>query len=101
VALAECCIWGNIGARITPPMHRKWWSETLFGEGPARVVITCRPEDIGAVERMAAEAGVTVQRLGEVGGLSLSFEGDGEMIQAQVADLRSAYEGGLPVALEG
>ncbi len=100
VALAECCIWGNIGARITLPAHGKRWSEALFGEGPARVVVTCAPEDVDAVERIASHVGVAVQRLGKVGGMTLNIVGDGGILQASVSDLRSAYESGLPAALE-
>jgi hypothetical protein len=57
----------------------------LFGEGPARIVISCRPEDVSAVSKLAAEAGVGVTALGRVRGNRLVWPGaiDLKLAEAQ------------------
>jgi phosphoribosylformylglycinamidine synthase subunit PurL len=84
VALAECCIEGGVGARITLPSSD---DAALFGEGPGGAVIAGPP---GAV---AAVPGAFV--IGEVGGDSLDIAG---ALRLPVADLRDAYEGAIPAA---
>jgi phosphoribosylformylglycinamidine synthase II len=46
VALAECCIGGELGAEIDlPPVTRiRRWDEVLFGEAASRIVVSLKPE---------------------------------------------------------
>lgn len=68
VTLAECCVAGNIGAKIdlNPTEDEFEQVEALFGEAPARVVVSFRPDDRGQVERIAFEEGVPYLMIGEV-----------------------------------
>jgi phosphoribosylformylglycinamidine synthase len=113
IALAECCIAGGLGARITVP-------EALLAGGEAESVSSGRSPDDGtlggellpAVERALfgeAPGGVVVAGpraavelldgavvLGEVGGAALFIDG---VLELPVADLERVYEGALPAAL--
>ncbi|WP_017306615.1 phosphoribosylformylglycinamidine synthase subunit PurL [Spirulina subsalsa] len=44
VALAECCLGGELGAEITLEGGDGRWDEVLFGEGGARIVVSVAPE---------------------------------------------------------
>ncbi|MET0773284.1 MAG: phosphoribosylformylglycinamidine synthase subunit PurL [Candidatus Limnocylindrales bacterium] len=113
VALAESCIWGEVGADLRlawggPP------ATALFGEGPSRVVVSTTPDDWPRLAALALERGVPIQRLGETGGarLRIQLAGDGaiglleergsahvDLLDAAVDLLREAWLAGLPRAL--
>ncbi|MET0972066.1 MAG: phosphoribosylformylglycinamidine synthase subunit PurL [Thermoleophilaceae bacterium] len=84
VALAESCIAGGVGARVTLAGAAE---DTLFGEAPGGVVI--------AGPRAAVEAvrGATI--VGEVGGDALEIAG---ALSVPVAGLERVYEGTIPAA---
>jgi phosphoribosylformylglycinamidine synthase len=65
VALAECCLAGNLGADVTVPQEGEPLS-ALFGEGPGGFVVSSPPELLG---RLVELTGARV--LGTVGGDSL------------------------------
>jgi phosphoribosylformylglycinamidine synthase len=113
VAIAECCIWGDVGADL-----RLGWggppATALFGEGPSRVVITTTPDDWQRLVTLARERGVPIERLGVTGGdrLRIQLAGDGavglleergsahvDLLDAAVDLLREAWQAGLPRAL--
>jgi phosphoribosylformylglycinamidine synthase len=113
VALAECSIWGGVGASLRLEVGAEPAVE-LFGESPSRVVATVRAGDLLRLESIAHGAGVPLQLLGEVGGDRLTIElvgggaaGAAEERGASVADpldctldsLRRAWEQALPRAL--
>jgi phosphoribosylformylglycinamidine synthase len=77
VALAECCIAGAIGARVTLPEEFE-----LFGEAPGRGFVVSGPEH--------ALAAHTV--IGSVGGEELEIAGK---LKVPVSELRAAREDGL------
>ena len=83
-ALAECCIEGGLGARVSLDEG----DAALFGEGPGGVIVAGPRE---AVE--ALEAAVVI---GEVGGEALEIEG---ALSVPVTELRACYEGAIPAAL--
>jgi phosphoribosylformylglycinamidine synthase len=84
VALAECCIEGGVGARVTLPSSDE---AALFGEGPGGAVISGPPEAVREVP------GARV--IGEVGGDALEIAG---ALSVPVERLRSIYEGAIPAA---
>lgn len=84
VALAECCLSGGVGARITLAGIS---DETLFGEAPGGVVIA------GPRAVLEAVPGATI--VGEVGGDALEIAG---ALSVPVADLERVFEGTIPAA---
>jgi phosphoribosylformylglycinamidine synthase len=117
VALAECAVWGagdrGIGARIRLGVASSP-ADDLFGESPSRIVVSTRPRFVPAVVLLARHHGLPVEELGVVGGDRLFVElvGSGatgaaeargsrvaDALDVPVADLRHAWETGLPRAL--
>jgi phosphoribosylformylglycinamidine synthase subunit PurL len=84
-ALAECCIEGDLGARIDLGSVD---DEALFGEGPGGAVV--------AGPRPAVEALPGAVVIGEVGGSALEIAG---AISLPVERLRADYEDAIPAAL--
>ncbi|ARV60904.1 phosphoribosylformylglycinamidine synthase II [Nostocales cyanobacterium HT-58-2] len=70
VALAECCIAGNLGAEIQlelPVNNSQRWDEVLFGEGGARIVVSVASEQQETWETLLKEQlGNYWQKLGKV-----------------------------------
>jgi len=113
VALAECAIWGRLGARLSLRVSSEPAVE-LFGESPSRVVVTASPENVAGLLAVAHRYDLPVERLGVVGGdtLSVTLVGEGatgaaegrgasvaDALEVPVADLRRAWERALPRAL--
>jgi phosphoribosylformylglycinamidine synthase subunit PurL len=81
VALAECCIEGELGAvvRLDPD------DAAVFGEAPGGAIVAGPPQVVEAVP------GARV--IGEVGGDALEID---DALSVPVAELRGAYEGAIP-----
>ena len=78
MALAECAIWGGLGARLRLPVGGSPAAE-LFGESPSRLVLTARPRHAAALALLARQHSLPVETLGAVGGdrLVIELAGDG------------------------
>ena len=106
VALAESCIWGNLGLELevgTLPasVAGKVDLTTLafcFGEAPSRIIVSLAPDTWERLALLAAQEGVPIQRLGVVGGSMLRIA---SALNAPVADLARAWNQGLSEALHG
>ena len=113
VALAECCMWGGLGARLRLGVSGSPAIE-LFGESPSRLVLSCRPRHAPSVELLARQFGLAVHNLGNVGGdrLRIELTGQGatgaaeergsrvaDALDVAVADLRHTWDHGLARAL--
>ena len=113
VALAEASIWSGLGADLRLGVPGSPAAE-LFGEGPSRIVVTCRPRHRPALELLARQHGLPVEPLGLVGGprLVIDLAGEGatgaaegrgsrvaDAIDVPVADLAHAWHHGLARAL--
>ena len=68
VAIAECALSSgqSLGATISLMRDGLRTDSLLFGESQSRIVVSVKPEDAGAVRRIASEAGVTCAELGTV-----------------------------------
>ena len=95
IALAECCIAGELGLRGQFPTAGRL-DEALFGEEQSRAIVSCRPQDEKALRALSERERVHIQQLGAVGGDRLRLG----PLDVAVDQLRAAYESGLPSALE-
>jgi len=113
VALAECAMWGELGARVRIALVGSP-AVALFGESPSRLVVTSEPRHAPALELLGRQHGLPVERIGMVGGDALVIEstgagpmGSSEERGSRVADalevplvaLRHAWDHGLSRAL--
>ena len=91
VTIAESCIAGDIGARVTIESglapHVLWFSESA-----SRAVVSCPPDRLDEVRAAAAAAGVPFAHIGTVGGVTLAC---GEF-DLPVTGLRAAWNRTLP-----
>ncbi len=113
VVLAEGAIWSGLGAHIRLGVPSSPAVE-LFGESPSRIVVTTRPRHAPALELLARQHRLPVDRLGSVGGdrLFIELAGEGatgaseergsgvaDALDIAVVDLAHAWEHGLARAL--
>ncbi len=95
VALAESCMAGRpllVGARVMLDHPGLRDDQLLFGEDQSRVIISCKPENVDQVNRVAREHDIPVKMLGETGGERLTIGG---MIDIPVGDLAQIYYGSI------
>jgi phosphoribosylformylglycinamidine synthase II len=107
--LAECAVSGEalLGADVRLPRRaRDRIDELLFGEAPARFLISYPQERAHLVESLARGGGAALTPLGRVGGdrFRLALESDGAAlggpaIDVEVERLARAWRDGLRVAL--
>ena len=113
VAIAECALWGDVGASVRIAIANSP-AVDLFGESPSRLVLSCRPRHAAALELLARQHGLPVESIGSVGGdrLVMELAGSGatgaaeergsrvaDALEVPLADLRHAWEHGLSRAL--
>ncbi|MBD3169256.1 MAG: phosphoribosylformylglycinamidine synthase subunit PurL [candidate division Zixibacteria bacterium] len=99
VTLVESCINrpdGPIGCEVDI-VDRRRFDKLIFSEAPSRIVITCHPDDIEEIERMALKNSVPVQIIGAVGGAKVEMN---DYISMTANRLRKAYEEALPWLME-
>jgi phosphoribosylformylglycinamidine synthase II len=92
--LAEMAIGASMGvtvARIPDHAH-------LFAESAGRAVVCVPADDLAAVEKAAAEAGVSATRLGVVGGDHIRVK---NLVDVALADAADAWRRRLPDSLGG
>ena len=100
VAVAECCLLGGRGARIT--LHelgqsaverpRSWAAGILFGETQSRFVVSLAEESMVQLRTVLEERGVPYREIGEVGGDHIEITG---AIDVHLDEARAAYDGAL------
>ena len=95
VALAECCITGDIGLRGSLTIRGRV-DAALFGESQSRIVVSVAPDALSRLEAICRRAGSPWTVLGEVGGRSLTLTG---LLDLSVDDCRKAWDGALDRAV--
>jgi phosphoribosylformylglycinamidine synthase len=95
VALAECCLAGNIGVEARGLGGRV--IAGMYGEAQSGAVVSCADGDFDALHEVAKMSGVEVQIYGTVGRSRFRCF----VTALPLDDLRAAYESGLAHALEG
>ena len=113
VAIAECAMWGDTGAHVRVALVGSP-AVALFGESPSRLVVTSAPLHAPALELLARQHGLPVERIGTVGGDALVIESTGagpmgaseergsrvaDALEVPVTALRHAWDHGLARAL--
>ena len=97
VALAECCILGEVGfAGVFDVAER--WDAGLFGEGQSRIVVSLSSEKLDRLLALAKEMGAPVTVLGRVGGDRITMAG---LIDLGLDEAATAWKNGLEVELSG
>jgi phosphoribosylformylglycinamidine synthase subunit PurL len=103
VALAECCISGELGAEIelglTEASLERRWDEFLFGESASRILVSVKPEAQGDWEayltEYLGEFAQGWQRLGTVKslseGLKISIPNHPPVINATIANMGDRF----------
>ncbi len=95
VALAECCIQGELGAKVQFASQDGLLRQA-FGEGPSVIVLSVSDQNLEAVLSCAATHGAPAQVIGEVGGDALEIENVGQL---GVATMTERWANGLQRAL--
>jgi len=95
VAVAEGCLAGGAGARLTldPLLLARAGGRldaALFGEAGSRIVVAVAPDQEAALRALASEHGVPVTALGTTGGDRLAVAG---VLDRSLAELERAYTG--------
>lgn len=86
VALAECCFKdyeAPLGASLTLANSSGRPDGLLFAETGARFIVSCSPENTGAVKAKLSALGLTVSGEGNVGGTTIKVEGIAEIDAAK------------------
>ncbi|MCS7174907.1 phosphoribosylformylglycinamidine synthase subunit PurL [Pseudothermotoga sp.] len=95
VALAECCILGNVGASCEIE-SRSRTDFLLFGERPSRIVASLSEENLSEFARLMNDESVPFTIVGRVGGTSLVIKVNGKtLIEEEVSKMKSVYERSL------
>jgi hypothetical protein len=108
-------MWSGLGARVRLALIGSP-AVALFGESPSRLVVSCAPLHAPALELLARQHGLPVERIGAVAeeGDPLVIESTGagpmgaaedrgsrvaDALEVPLADLRHAWDHGLARAL--
>ena len=93
VAVAESCAIGGIGASLDLDLDDDARTDAaLFGEAPARIVVSTASKDIDALFGLCEQHGVAVCELGRVGGDALLI---GDLIDVPLGGVSGSWEGAL------
>ena len=95
VALAECCIAGELGFEATFSTEGRW-DAALFGEAQSRIVVSLSPDRAARLQAACDKEGAPWTVLGHVGGERLVI---GDDANVPVRELAAAWRGGLEEAL--
>ena len=99
VALAECCLAEGRGGAIE--LFGPVRAVHLFGERCSVAVISFAPSSKPQISALRDKHGISGSNLGTVGGGSLTITVDLQAaLSLPIADLRAAYEGAIPAAME-
>jgi phosphoribosylformylglycinamidine synthase len=101
VALAEKAFPNGVGARVHIASDGLPAEFALFGEDASRVVLSCDPDKVERIQRLAGEHGVSADVLGEtIAEQQVEISLDGRVaVSAAVTELSEAYENALEAAL--
>jgi phosphoribosylformylglycinamidine synthase II len=100
VALAECCIDGELGAEVNLETELRA-DLALFGETQSRILVSVKPEQVETVKQLAVNAGVTAAVLGVVGKDDLQIRVNQEVIIEQpLSEIKAAWKDAIPCLMK-
>jgi phosphoribosylformylglycinamidine synthase II len=97
VALAECCLAGDVGFRGGWRIQGRI-DAALFGELQSRVIVSVAPTRARELGERAAQEGIGLGKLGVVGGKRLIIEG---VVDVPLEQMAMMWHNGLDWALKG
>jgi phosphoribosylformylglycinamidine synthase len=92
VAIVESALAGSAGAVIDAGSFAGPVNLSMFGEGPARVVVSAAPSELAKLRALADAFEVPLHRVGRVGGREVTWQG---VFSLGLDDLSSAYDSAL------
>lgn len=95
VALAECCMLGNIGASINAgkgKIHHLEMNEWLWSETQSRMLVSLAEKSMFLLDRVAHTHRIPVAYIGRVGGGDLVID---DILDMPVKELNQAWRGSL------
>jgi phosphoribosylformylglycinamidine synthase II len=100
VALAEKTFAKGVGARVNLVLNELPAEFVLFGEDASRIVLSCDPENVARIQRIAEKYGIAAEVLGETIPERLEISLDGRVVvSSAVAELNRDYESALESTL--
>ena len=97
VALAECCLAGDVGFRGVWGIQGRI-DAALFGELQSRIIVSVAPTRAIELEGRAAQERIGLRKLGVVGGKRLIIEG---LVDVPLEQMAMMWHNGLDWALRG
>ena len=102
ITLAECCLAGNLGARLDDDKAEAVRAKYLFGEKCGTVIVSLTLASQDELGQVAGHHEVNIYPLGTVSGQSLEFTNGGKsVISVPLPQMRYAYEGAIPRLMSG
>ncbi|MFC3770918.1 phosphoribosylformylglycinamidine synthase subunit PurL [Paenibacillus sp. GCM10012303] len=100
VALAESCISGGIGAKVSVSSELRT-DISLFSESQSRILLSASPDQAAELEASLVQAGVPVQKIGTVQGQNLTIEVNAKQaVQSPVAQLEKVWKDAIPCLMQ-
>jgi phosphoribosylformylglycinamidine synthase len=100
VTLAKCGFAHGIGAKVDLGSQRLVPEFVLFGEDASRVLISCDPQNVERIQRVAVQCGVSAEPIGDTDPDQLEIQVDGNVaVKTSVSELQDAWANALERAL--
>lgn len=97
VALAECCMIGGVGARVSIDADFRT-DALLFGETPSRVIVSLKREQVEKFAALANQQGVPTTVLGMVEGETLDILANDDFISLPVGLIEKIWRRSIECA---
>lgn len=99
-ALAESCISGRLGAKVSVSSGLRT-DISLFSESQSRILLSASPDKAAELEASLVQAGVPVQKIGTVQGQDLTIEVNSKQaIQSPVDQLEKVWKDAIPCLMQ-
>ncbi len=100
VTLAECGFARGIGAQIDLTSNGLVPEFVLFGEDASRILISCDPVNVGRIQQIAVQFGLSAEQIGNTISNQVEINVDGAIAAvASVSELKDAWANALERAL--